>query len=101
MRTLSKKTIIKAFKQIGFTEWNEQGDISFFGNTASGHISVSFPPDDGFGNIVLSDCRWTKRGNVHIVSYWYWPRNMKALNQAISDIKDTYITLCAVTFKDS
>jgi len=44
--------------------------------------------------------RWKHRGNVHIVSYFGWPRSVKDLQTVWDEIRQTYGTLAGISWKD-
>ncbi len=96
MKKLALKTLEKAFKEIGFDKSHGGMYLGRY-QTNEGRIGLTFPKNQD-GNILLEEARWTKRGNVHIVSYWRWPSSMKDLKTMIDDIIDTYTTLCASKF---
>lgn len=43
--------------------------------------------------------RWKHKGNVHIVSYWGWPRSMAELDRIWDEIQETYGILAGVSWK--
>jgi len=44
--------------------------------------------------------RWKHRGNVHIVSYYGWPRSLAELQRIWDEIRQTYGTLAGISWKD-
>lgn len=96
MKKLAITTVEKAFKEIGFDRSHNGMYLGRY-QIDEGGISLTCPKNQD-DNILLEDARWTKRGNVHIVSYWRWPSSMKELKKMINDIIDTYTTLCSSKF---
>jgi len=93
-KRLALSTIRKAFKSLGFVYSTSDYYIRV-GNTPSKTMVADFSQM----NIVISEARWSKRPNVHIVSHWLWPATLKELNQIIQDIKATYNELCSEKFR--
>lgn len=52
------------------------------------------------GLITVEDARWSEKLNVHIVSYFVWPKNKEELNKTCSEIKQIYSTLCGARFPE-
>jgi hypothetical protein len=50
-------------------------------------------------SLEMHGTRWHKKCNVHIDSYWGWPRTMKDLQRIWNEIRETYGTLCNVDWK--
>ena len=50
-------------------------------------------------SLEIHGCRWHKKGNVHIDSYWGWPRSVADLQKTWDEIRETYGTLCRFTWK--
>ena len=44
--------------------------------------------------------RWKYMGNVHIVSYWGWPRSVEELQRIWNEIRHTYGELSGITWKE-
>jgi len=51
------------------------------------------------GMLRCSDGRWTESSNVHIVSYWRWPRSVRELRQMVANAAFTYNALCGAHLK--
>lgn len=90
---LALNTVKKGFKSIGFKPSDEEHP------TRMSHISLHTTIQAELGeSIHLDNARWSKARNVHIVSYWRWPRNMKELNTMLEEIKTIYSELCNTRF---
>jgi len=94
MKQLAGTTVRKAFIKLGFIT-TDNGLFLATPQTRSTHLSVSFHP-----GIRIAEGRWRKRSNVHIVSYWIWPRSLAELNSICEGIKDTYQELCGTQFDE-
>jgi len=93
MKRLANSTIIKKLKTIGFTLNKNTGNLVRCKGSVSQYMFLEFR-----GNIKISDVRWSKRGNVHIVSYWQHPSTLKDLDKLINDMKETYSELCGINW---
>ena len=101
MKELKQITIQREFLKHGFRRHNADDPKDtrlYFKSNIGKFLYIHFP--EKFGNITIEDCRWFKKGNVHINSYYHVPRNRKELLDMIKDIKDTYSELCHIEFKE-
>lgn len=91
-RLLKRSTVVKALIQQGWLPSSSSGkEYFYFMNYGSTRAVADV---ETHGRITISDARWTKRTNVHIVSYWGPFRNIKELSDALIGIGETYKTLC-------
>lgn len=97
-KRLSRKTIEKEFYKLGFANHNGQ-TLFKSGCLPSKYMSIRLPDQQG-GNIKITEARWIKKHNVHIISYWLWPKNLKELSLTISEIKTTYSELCGIEWNN-
>ena len=98
-KRLAVKTVAKAFEKIGFVKnshLREDGPYYFDGNGLV--CRRIYAKIDGTGNIECREARWSKRSNVHIVSYWGWPSTLKDLDKIINGVVETYSELCGCKF---
>jgi len=51
-------------------------------------------------SLEIHDARWSKKGNVHIDSYWGWPRSLAELQRIWDEIRQTYGALAGISWKD-
>jgi hypothetical protein len=107
---LRYETVRKAFIKRGWTAdsralfdyilwWNMPGSVPF-------NVSLQ----DGLMNrILVEGARWKTKSrlsnkpgdygnNIHINSYWWWPRTLKDLEVIIDEIERVYSTLCGTQF---
>jgi len=100
-RWLSESTVIRFFTKLG-------GKLDYsatwiylpvrYGTIVMNLYRQSELPGKRSLSLEIHDARWTKRGNVHIVSYWGWPRSMKELQEIWNGIRETYGILGGVAW---
>ena len=93
MRRLFFSTVMKRLKKEGFSFRDESifsGILCEGQYTPSTRISVEM---DGW-MIKFFDARWHRRSNVHIVSYFNWPSNLKDLEEMVEGVREIYTELC-------
>ena len=96
MRILKKSTVEKAFIKRGWYKIKGDKDYLVSPDLNAGSRVFAEIKDNGY--MTLSDARWIKRGNVHIVSYWGPFKNKKYLEKSLDDIETVYTTLCGSVF---
>lgn len=90
MKFLKASTVRKALLGMGFRPASDDAEHlahTYFGSTIYLHL-------DQRGNIRVHDGRWHQRSNVHIVSYFAWPRNRLELAKMMAEIVLVYEELC-------
>jgi hypothetical protein len=92
MKLLAKSTIVKKLKILQFCLNVRTGHYVRVKGLSSQFLAVYL---DSL-NIQVTEARWTKRSNVHIISYWRWPSTLKELDKMIEDMKETYTELCGI-----
>jgi len=97
MKRLAISTITKRLKSLQFSENKATGHYIRCLGSPSQFIAIEIPEISG--NIEITDTRWTKRSNVHIVSYWKHPSTLKELDEFIEGMKETYSELCGINWE--
>jgi hypothetical protein len=88
---LQTTTVKKGFESIGFIQEPDHPTcMTLHTNHVGGRIHAYIDNP----HIKLNDARWHKASNVHIVSYWHWPRNKTELSLTLKSILETYKELC-------
>jgi len=98
MRYLKPSTVINGFKKHGFN--HRLGNCLMYYqlyDSLCQRFFIRFAKEGS--QIICEDGRWFEKSNVHIVSYWSYPHNLKELEKLIQDIKYTYNTLCHTRFE--
>lgn len=97
MKYLATSTIAKKLKTLKFSENRRTGHFIRCLGSPSQFMAIKIPELPG--NIEVTDARWTKRGNVHIISYWSYPSTLKELEEFVTDMKETYSELCGINWQ--
>ena len=95
MKRLKRSTLEREFTKVGFQK-SDYGMCLIRGQKTASRIFMRLDHQ-----IELRDARWTRRSNVHVVSYWHWPATLAELRQEIKDIVETYTELCGTRFKET
>ena len=96
MRLLKRSTVVKAFLKRGWKTCPSNDYL--YSPVMYSAASTVVAEIDKSGYTTLSDARWVKRGNVHIVSYWGPFRNLKELEATLDNIEKVYQELCGTKF---
>jgi len=100
-RWLKESTVIRFFTKLGGALDYSATRIYLpvkYNPVAMNLYMQSYLPKEKNPSIEVHDVRWTRRSNVHVVSYWGWPRSMAELQEIWNGIRETYGTLCGVAW---
>jgi len=97
MKRLKQKTVMRAFEKLGFYTDPENGTVFLYNWNPQQHLIGESIFEDNL-SIKFKSARWTKKANVHIESYWSYPRNLKELDKIIAGLRETYSELCGIEF---
>lgn len=104
MKCLKEKTVINFFLKQGGTLTEDGYWISLPAKYQ--HIYLNLYRKESMGHkkqdpsLEIHGPRWKKMGNVHINSYWGWPRSVEELQRIWDEIRGTYAILCGISWKD-
>lgn len=95
-KRLAKETVRRRFKKMGFEDSHVPGYMGNYQSLPARRVFVNLLED----MLTFKDARWSKRSNVHVVSYWHWPSTLAELEEICAGVKETYSELCETKFNE-